>query len=362
MEPRQNPDLIGHEEAEKFFLSLWKSKNLPHGWLFSGPRGLGKATMAFRFARFVLSSGKTEFSNTKENPSTLKNLFMSFEHPIFRKVAAKSHPDLFTLEQTKVTDSEINKIDITIDKVRQAGEFLRKTPAESGWRILVVDSVDEMNIHSANALLKILEEPPKQTLLLLINHVAKKLLPTIRSRCCTVKFRTLETKKIEVFLKQQRPDLKNEEINQLAVLSQGCPGGALHLADQGGITLYRQMIDLLNNLPKMDTTTLYTLGNQFSRHGEKQSFKLFMELLKGWIGRLVVFKIRNQNNILDRNVLEEEVFFSKVITNSKIDILLNTYSNIIRLTNQVEQLNLDPKHIFLEVLCSLQDTLGGNSR
>ena len=87
-----------------------------------------------------------------------------------------------------------------------------------------------------------------------------------------------------------------------------------------------------------------------------------MELLEGWIGRLVVFKIRNQNNILDRNVLEEEIFFSKVITNSKIDILLNTYSNIIRLTNQVEQLNLDPKHIFLEVLCSLQDTLGGNSR
>ena len=100
--------------------------------------------------------------------------------------------------------------------MRQAGEFLRKTPAESGWRILVVDSVDEMNIHSANALLKILEEPPKQTLLLLINHVAKKLLPTIRSRCCTVKFRTLETKKIEVFLKQQRPDLKNEEIKSIS--------------------------------------------------------------------------------------------------------------------------------------------------
>ena len=362
MEPRQNPDLIGHEEAEKIFLSLWESKNLPHSWLISGPKGLGKATMAFRFARFVLSNGKTQYGNTKKPLSALKNLFMSFEHPTFRKVAASSHPDLLTLEKTRGTVSETNKTIITIDKVRRAGEFLRKTPADGAWRILIVDSVDELNIHSANALLKILEEPPKQTLLLLINHTANRLLPTIRSRCCNLKFKSLETKKIETLLNRQRPNLKKEEVKELAVLSQGCPGRGIQLADQGGLELYRQMVVLLNGLPKLDTTTVYTLGNQLSRSGEEQSFYLFMELLEGWIGRLVVFRTRSKTDTLDLSPSGEEIKNSKIITNFKIDVLLDTYSKVISLTNQVEHLNLDRKLIFFEILSSLQGAFGGNCR
>ena len=362
MEPRQNPDLIGHEAEEKLFLSLWESKNLPHSWLISGPKGLGKATMAFRFARFVLSNGKTEYDRTNEPQSALKNLFMSPKHPIFRKVSASSHPDLLTLGQSEHTNLEFNKPTITIDNVRRAGEFLRKTAANNAWRVLVVDSVDEMNIHSANALLKILEEPPKQTLLLLINHTTNRLLPTIRSRCCNLKFKSLQIKEIETLVNQQRPNLNKEDVKVLAVLSQGCPGRGLQLADQGGVELYRKMIVLLEKLPTLDTTTVYTLGNQLSRRGEEQSFKLFMELLEGWIGRLVLFRTRNRSNSFDTKALGEKKFLPEIITKLEIDVLLNTYSKIISLNNQVEQLNLDRKHIFLEILFSLQGALDGSSR
>jgi DNA polymerase-3 subunit delta' len=178
--PRENPDLLGHEVAERQFISAWKSGRLPHGWLITGPPGIGKATLAYRMARFVLAGGAGAADDGPglfgDAPPAAETLQMEPENPIFRRVASSGHADLMSLERSFASDKDIesdprdrerNSV-IRVDDVRKAGGFIRMTPAEGGWRVVVVDAADEMNQNAANALLKMLEEPPNKALYFLL--------------------------------------------------------------------------------------------------------------------------------------------------------------------------------------------------
>lgn len=228
--PLTNLKLIGHGAAEEAFLDAWKGGRLHHAWLLTGPRGVGKATFAYRIARFVLSGGgMEEGGGLFGEPLPPSTLDVEMEHPAVRQMLAGSSPALKVLERAVNDKGKLAK-ETTVDQVRALIPFLGTTPADGGWRVVIVDAADDMNRQAANALLKMLEEPPAKTLFLLISHAPGRLLPTIRSRCRRLPLAPLDALGVETVLQIAAPELSSAEIERLVPLAKGCPGRALRFA------------------------------------------------------------------------------------------------------------------------------------
>jgi DNA polymerase-3 subunit delta' len=177
-------ELFGHETAEKTLLDSWNSGRMPHAWLIAGRRGIGKATLAYRVARFALSQGAEQGGGLfGEDPVVAGNLAVDPAHPVCRQINASGHPDMTTIERSINPTTKKLRGEIVVDDVKRLSSFLSLTTAAGEWRVVIVDAADEMNRNAANALLKGLEEPPANTLFLLLAHAPGRLLPTIRSRC-----------------------------------------------------------------------------------------------------------------------------------------------------------------------------------
>jgi DNA polymerase III subunit delta' len=287
--PRANPELLGHDAAEATLLSAWNSGKLPHAWLIAGPRGIGKATLAYRFARFVLAEGaKPPGGGLFGAPAAPASMALSPADPVFRRVASSGHSDLGVAERTPNPKTGKMRSEIVVDDVRGLVQFLRMTPAEGAWRVVVVDAADEMNVEGANALLKALEEPPEQALLLLVTHAAGRLLPTIRSRCRMLFLQPLADDKVVTLLSRYRPEIPGDERKILASLAEGSIGRAVDLADRGGAELYRDMLALLAELPKLDTLAVQRFADGIGRGGEDASANLrtAFDLMGGIVHRL----------------------------------------------------------------------------
>jgi len=193
--PRETLALHAHAEAEQAFLEAYRAGRMPHAWLIGGPRGIGKATLAYRMARFVFAhpAPPTAQNGAQNAPATAQNgpnLAPPPDHPVVRRIAAQGHPDLLALERVADEKGKIPMF-IPVDMVRKTIGFFGSTAGEGGWRVCIVDSADELNAAGANALLKILEEPPARCLLLVVTHAPGRLLPTIRSRCRRLSLRPL---------------------------------------------------------------------------------------------------------------------------------------------------------------------------
>jgi DNA polymerase-3 subunit delta' len=299
--PRANPNLISQSAAETALLRAWQSGRMPHAWLFTGPRGIGKATLAYRFARFVLAEGAAAnegqgglFGGGAAAPPP-DNLALDPAHPIFRRVAAGGHPDLFTLERGLIhPDTKKPTNEIIVPHVRRVNEQLRLTPVEGGWRVAVIDEAEAMNPNAANAFLKLLEEPPARALILLISHAPGRLLPTIRSRCRLLVLPPLPDKVVEDLLARYRPELEPKDRAILVRLAEGSIGRALELEARGGAELYGEVLTLLEKLPKLDIQTLHAFAERMGRRGSEgedpaAGFRTTIELLGDWTSRLVKF-------------------------------------------------------------------------
>jgi DNA polymerase-3 subunit delta' len=245
--PRLNPSLIGHADAEAKLLSAIASGRLPHAWLLLGPKGIGKATLAFRFARFLLAglaempedNGPSLFGDDPDTAqSPPQSLALDPEHPTFRRIAAKGHADLMVLDAELATGRTTT---IPADAVRTLGHFLHQTAGEGGRRVVIVDALDELNPTGANALLKLVEEPPVGAVLILVAHSMARVLPTIRSRCRTLRLSPLPADAVETVLEEQAPTEDPTARTQAALLSEGSPGRALALLEGDGIAIYQAM-------------------------------------------------------------------------------------------------------------------------
>lgn len=213
--PRHTFVMVGHEESEASLDEALQSGRMHHAWMLCGPRGVGKATLAYRTARIALGA--------KRNGS--RPFDLTPEDPIARRIGALSHPDLFVLRRG-LNDRGKPRSEITIDEARALGEFFSMKPAEGGMRVAVIDSVDELNRNAANAILKTLEEPPPRCLLLLICHAPGAALATIRSRCRRLTLRPLsEAQVIEAVTA-----LGGAAPPELAAAARGCPGRAVAMA------------------------------------------------------------------------------------------------------------------------------------
>src|ERR1700758_5051079 len=216
--PRENPVLLGHAQAERELRRLVEAGRLPHAILLSGPRGIGKATLAFRLARFLLAT------NGERGGSAQIGLAIDPESGVFRRVAAGGHADLLTGERAYDARRRRLRSEIVVEDAREITSFFRLTAAEEGWRIVVVDGAEEMNRSAANALLKVLEEPPRRALLLLVSHSPGRLLPTIRSRCRRFVLAGLQQSAVMQLLEHYRPDLARSDTAALAGLAEGSIG------------------------------------------------------------------------------------------------------------------------------------------
>jgi len=298
--PRANPHLIGLGAAESALLQAWHSGRIPHGWLIAGPRGIGKATLAYRFARFVLAegaqadSGQNALFGGPAGPPA-DTLALDASNPVFRRVAAGGHPDLFTLERGMMhPDTRKPTNEIVVPHVRRVNEQVRLTPVEGGWRVAIVDEAEAMNANAANALLKLLEEPPAKALILLVSHAPGRLLPTIRSRCRLLTVPALSHNDVDGLLQRYRPDLPPADRATLVRLGDGSIGRALELEARGGAELYGELIELLGRLPKLDIPAVHTFAEKMARRGTDggaeeaaAGFRTSVELLSDWTGRLV---------------------------------------------------------------------------
>jgi DNA polymerase III subunit delta' len=286
--PRANPDLVGHDAAEAALKQLVDSSRLPHALLLSGPRGIGKATLAFRLARYVLwrdSEGAGLDMFGAPAASGLPGLTISPDSGVFRRVAAGGHADLLTVERTFDPRRRRLRSEIVVDDVREIGAFLHLTAAEGGWRVVIVDGADAMNRNAENALLKILEEPPRRTLLMLVAHSLGKLLPTIRSRCRQMKLPPLDEADVRALIARYCPGLDEQAAARVADLAEGSIGRALELAGSGGVELHETMLAMLARRPRIDPLALHGFADKLARAEAEDSYRALEELLRQHLAR-----------------------------------------------------------------------------
>jgi DNA polymerase-3 subunit delta' len=283
--PWRNDRLLGHEKAEQTMLAAQQSGRLHHAWLLTGPRGIGKATLAWRFARFLLA-GQDQGGLFGGGPESLD---VPADAPGRHLIDARSHPDLFHLRRALNHETGRIRAEIAVDDVRGLGDFMHMTPAMGKWRVAIVDSADEMNRNSANAVLKILEEPPPNAVLLIVSHAPGRLLPTIRSRCRRMALQPLGEDSVVRLLGDHAPETKDEERRALARLAEGSIGRALELAGAGSLDLYREMVEVLATLPDLDMPRLHGFAERFAKRGEEANadWRALNYLFDGWLKGLM---------------------------------------------------------------------------
>ena len=287
--PNLNPYLIGHDEELKLFLSAFNSGTLHHGWLITGDEGIGKATLAYKIARFLLSA---------EGGKAYSSLDIPADSAVFAQVAQKSHPDFKVLERD-FTETDKKKLIkaikdgedvgeemrqglkrsavIKVEDVRDVVSFLAKKSFNDNWCVVIVDSADDLNVSSANALLKILEEPPLKSILLLISHNAGKLLPTIRSRCAKLALKPLKESEVASLLRRYKPELKEAEVQGLAKIAAGSIGRALKYAENDALEMYENIKKICYGGAKCDGQLLLDLATDVA--ADEDCWDLFAELI-----------------------------------------------------------------------------------
>ncbi len=376
--PRTAEDLIGHEGAESVLENGYRSDKLSQSWLIVGPKGIGKATLAYRFARFVLKDSKTsdessrltkadsglfgdlpeDRQNGEENLTDGCGLYVSDSDPVFRRIAANSHADLLIIERASSDHSDQSaKTTISVDDIRNISAFLRLTSGEGGWRVVIIDTADDMNINAANALLKILEEPPGKSLIMLVSNNPGRLLPTIRSRCQTLRLKPLSSDNVAHLLRTFDPGLDEEKLDNLVALSHGSIGRALTLAEQGGLETRETLDSLLRCLPDIDAKALHSFGDTLARKENEPSFRIACELLVGVIAGTIK-KISTGNggnpNGLKANLTVSPATINHLATLATLERWLLVWENTTRLMDRVDRSNLDRKQCILNMFYDLE--------
>jgi DNA polymerase-3 subunit delta' len=280
--PEERAEWFGAPEAERVLLDAYRGGRMHHAWLFGGPLGIGKATLAYRFARFALAHPDPQAPAVH----AATDLSLPAGHPAFRKVAARAHANLLALERPWDDDKKRYRTELTVGEIRRTVSFFGSTAAEAGWRIAIVDPADDMNPSAANALLKVLEEPPARSLFLIVSHAPGRLLPTIRSRCRRLDLTPLSAKAIETAIRSG-PEGDDEDIGLAAALAEGSLRRAILLVEEDGIATYRAFAALVSRLPDIDVGAMHAFADGIAGRGNDDGYYGFLNLFRGWLDRRV---------------------------------------------------------------------------
>jgi len=328
LSPRENHLLIGQAAAEAAILEALRGGRLHHAWLITGAEGVGKATLAYRFARRLLAGGSV-------------TLDMAADDPVFRRVAAGTHADLLTIEREWDEKKKRLKKAIAAETARSIPPFLHLTPAEGGWRVVIVDGAEDLNPQSANALLKVLEEPPPRAVLILVCSAAGRLLPTIRSRCRHLALPPLAEADMAALLKIYLPEMPQTERGSLATMAEGSPGRALALAEEGGLKLAAMVNEILAAGPAISLIRGYEMSDSLR---EQAAFETFMGLLHRGIAAAVSAYIRGTADATQHRLIE---------TRTPVH-WAETAQALARLTDETERVNMDRRQALIAGLALLK--------
>jgi len=267
------PKLIGHEAAIACFMQAVQTR-LHHGWLIHGAHGIGKSTFAYHCALHLLSNGRQKIGALDPQE---KN---------FKLVESGAHPDLIVLAPPVDEKTGLQKDEIPVAMVRELTAFFQKTSGQGGWRIALIRGADTLGRSAANALLKILEEPPQRAMLLMTADARGKLLPTIRSRCRSLALMPLSVSEMSAVMRESQDEVSPSDVVPLQVLSKGSPGTALLLLKHDGLQLYRDFLTLLQT-PSADrmTTLLRFIGAGGKQEAER--FAIIARFCDDWLQRII---------------------------------------------------------------------------
>ncbi len=280
--PRQTTSFFGHGDAERTLLDAYRGGRIPHAWLIGGAQGIGKATLAYRMARFVLAHGDP----AQPQVQSAETLELDPMDPVARHVAADTHGGLLTLERTP-NDKGVMRTVISVEQTRETIGFFGSTAAVGGWRVCIVDTVDELNPNAANALLKVLEEPPRQSLFLLVSHAPARVLPTIQSRCRKLALRPLATDDVIQAAAQAAQVAPSDlSLREAADAAEGSVSRALTLLGGGALKLHQRTAALLDSLPQVDPRELHALGDALGG-SDRAALGAFVDSVDRWIGERI---------------------------------------------------------------------------
>jgi DNA polymerase-3 subunit delta' len=276
--PRETTALFGHREAEAALLAAYRSGRMAHAWLIGGPQGIGKATLAYRMARFVLTHRDPMAAEVR----AAESLHVDADDHVARLIASEAHGGLLTLERS-ANDKGVLRTVITVDETRETISFFGSTAAVEGWRVCIVDTVDELNPNAANALLKILEEPPQQSLFLLVSHAPARVLATIKSRCRRLSLRALSTDDvIQAAAEVTGIDAADPALREAAKASEGSVARTLMLLGGDGLQLQTRTAALLAGLPRIDPGELHALGDALGS-SDRVALASFLDSIERWV-------------------------------------------------------------------------------
>jgi len=349
--PREVSHFLGHDQQTQSLQSALASNRFPHAWIFSGPTGIGKATLAYRLARTLLKNPPgTEIDNALSQPP----LEMSANDIVFQQVAAQSHPGLKVIKRPYDHQKKRLKTEITVDAIRAMHSIFNKTTVDGGWRVAMIDTADEMNRNAANALLKLLEEPPENSAIILISHQPGKLLPTIRSRCRMLQFNPLDEKHVAQILDEHSGtnfNLSPDERATITRLAHGSAGKALQLASGAGLKAHGNLMSLLESLPHLDGAKAHQLAERLNRRDAREEYNFFRQLLCEWLNSFVRFCTTGEGAHLPKREFD---LCQRLGLSVNLEPWLEVWEKTQTSFIQADILNLDKRQLLLTVFFQLE--------
>lgn len=354
--PRQTRRLFGQMQAEARFLDAWHSGRLHHAWLLQGPQGVGKATFAYRAARALISQ-PTEtglFGEASPDPETLD---APDDCPVQTRIEAQAEPRLFVLRRQWDMDRKRFQTQITVDHVRALRKFLQMSAADGGWRAVIVDAADEMNRNSANALLKYLEEPPPQTIFMLLSHAPAGLLPTIRSRCRTLNFAPLAAAPLAEALDAAGAEIPAGAATALAELSGGSAGRALRLVASDGLAVYGALVRTLQAGRGVDRPAMLQLASAMGGAANADRYAAVLSLTQLLLSRLAK---AGAMGVRPPEAADGEHQLMQTVASHPAQgrIWADTLAGLAATTRHAVSVNLDPQQCVIDMFLEIDATLG----
>jgi DNA polymerase-3 subunit delta' len=338
--PAAQSALIGHREAERALVAALSGR-LHHAWLITGPKGVGKATLAYRFARKILADAQDgpPSAGLFGEPEPATSLYVPPEHPAFQRVTTGAHGDLLVIERIEDAKTGRMREEIPVDEVRRLNRFFGLTGAETGRRIAIVDSVDELNRNGANALLKILEEPPRDALLLLVAHRPGRILPTIRSRCRVLALKPLAEAEIDRALKEMRPGLGEAERRRILPLAAGSIGRALDLSSEEGRAVLADFERLLEGIARAPARDIHAFADRVTGRDGEERYRIFLDLLRAELVSRTAHEADDKSGGGAR---------------PRLDQWFQVWEKVSHLSERADAVHLDRKQVTLTLLLDMQ--------
>lgn len=349
LKPQHSQLCIGHEDIEKSILDRINDGDVPHSLILAGPKGIGKCTFAFRLMRYMIKNGVK--NDDDAGPSLfgdalptedVVSLDISADDKVFQQIAAGAHPDMLYIGSEYDDEASGEKSMLKVEDARKVAPFMRMTVSGEGWRVVIIDNADTMNSQSQNAILKILEEPPKNTLLLLIVHRVGSLIPTIKSRCRIIRFSDLSFENYSKLVCSHQ-NIPDTDLSLLYSLTRGSVGRSIQMIEQGGLEAIHLVLGMFERFPDWDWVKIHKTGGMMGQKNQADAMKVFEEVFVWLVQELT--KAKATNDTL-QTVLNTEIF-SKLVEYYSLNEWIEISTNIKAYFEKVDRSNLDKRQTLI---------------